>query len=148
MIKKIREIVILGVALMVVFSLGGCENNSGKIIENKPFYSLQAAYNNHFITKEDIKTIARLHTEKEEYVLSEEKANEIKNAYYKLFPYEGYSYEDVEILEYLGEYKNSYAIIIHYYDEFAVAEIWSEVVADVQLIYKDGNRIYILNQGE
>lgn len=136
------------VALMVMFSLGGCENNSGKIIENKSFYSLQAAYNNQFITKEDIKTIARLHTEKEEYVISEEKANEIKTAYYNLFPYEGYSYKDVEILEYLGEYNNSYALIIHYYDEFAVAETWSEVVADVQLIYKDGNRIYILNKGE
>ena len=50
--KMKRVLMMCFINFMIIICLSGCSaTNTGEIIENKPFYSLQAAYNNEMISK-------------------------------------------------------------------------------------------------
>ena len=58
-VVAITAIALSCVMLLSAFAIWLYASNTGKIIEEAPFYSLQAAYNKGLITRSDIKTIAR-----------------------------------------------------------------------------------------
>lgn len=139
MAKKLTKILTLGV--MIVMGLGifaGCGSNNGKVVINKPFYSLQAAKNEGFVTKNDLKTIADLHKNGNADVLGNEIANEIKAAYFEKNHRYEMTADDVVIRKYLGTYNGAVAVMIDYIDSEYPAVSSSETVGGIKFEYSNG----------
>jgi len=86
MIKKFMS---LGALLIIAFSMAACNPEyHTKQPEVAGMHSLESAYQNGWISKSDLKAIAKLHNNKKdaqienEETLSEEKENLIKQSYY------------------------------------------------------------------
>ena len=100
-------------AMLIIMSLGlfaGCENNTGKVISEEPFYSLQAAYNQEWLSKSDLKSIANFHSNGNTDALSEQVESVIKQAYSIRYPQEEWG--DVIINKYYGTYNGCVALMI------------------------------------
>lgn len=138
--KKTFLIVILFMGLGL---FAGCEGNNGKLISEEPFYSLQAAYNNNFISKEDLKSIASLHKNGNDNALSVETSSEIKTAYLERYPQDGMTADDVVIDKYFGTYNSCVALMIGYTNNIYSDLVWSETIAGVKISYSNSQRIFV-----
>lgn len=148
-----KKVFMFGVVFMTIFSVfSGCSqnNNTGKIIEEDPFYSLQAAYNQGLLKKKDLKSIAKLkingNSEKldesiESTIKQAYKKSTIKQAYKNRYPQEGDN--EVIISKYLGTYNGNVAIMIDYKNSEYIDVCWEEKIAGVTFTYSNAQRIYI-----
>ena len=134
-VVSITAIALSCVMLLSAFAIWLYTGNTGKIIEEAPFYSLQAAYNKGLITRSDIKTIARKKRAKEDARLDDEKKSAIEQAYRSR-----YHFEDVEIYCF-GVYGDCVAFVNR--AELAAAVCWKETVAGVMIEYGSSQRILI-----
>ena len=144
-----KKILILGMAMIMALGLfAGCWSNNGEIVENEPFYSLQAAYNKGFITKRNLKSIANFHKNGNAGILDDELANEIKAAYFESYPFEGYheddiTIDDVRICVYYGTYDGFTAIMIDYKSYSYTGCGWNETIDGIKFEYGWNPRILI-----
>ena len=138
-----KKILILGVALIMGLGLfTGCGgSNTGKVISDEPFYSLQAGYNQKWLSKNDLKSIANFHSQGNSETLSEQVESAIKQAYSIRYPQE--EAVDVIINKYLGTYNNCVAIMIGYLSSGYTSALWSETIGGVKIQYTNGQRILI-----
>ena len=139
----VRNVILCIIIVATVFTFGGCAEDNGKVIEEPPFYSLQAAYNNKYIRKADLKKISAMLDSKDDAALGDEKIAEIKEAYAARYPVDGKSASDVTVVRCLGVYRGSVALKIAYEDTEAATVAWSETVGGVKVHYNDGWRIVI-----
>ena len=107
-------------------------------VEPDLFCSIKVAYENGYITKDDVVDIAEIHNNGTTVTPTDEIADELRKAYAEEHPRKNFDYQDVVIKEYVGEFSGGYAAIIAYRDEEAVAEFWSETIANIRIIYNDG----------
>ena len=136
--KKLLSILLV---FMLCFSFIGCERNTGSIIEDKPFYSLQAAYNQGFITKEDLKNISNAHAKDGNSSIDEQLAKKIKNDYLSCY-YQNEN-KEVKIDKCLGTYSNCVAIMMHCVYEQYMSVCWTETIAGIEFEYDNSQRILI-----
>lgn len=139
-----KKVFMFGVVFMTIFSVfSGCSqnNNTGKIIEEDPFYSLQAAYNQGLLEKKDLKSIAKLKINGNSEKLDESIESTIKQAYKNRYPQEGDN--EVIISKYLGTYNGNVAIMIDYKNSESIDVCWEEKIAGVTFTYSNAQRIYI-----
>lgn len=148
MVKKIKIIVVLILVVSASMLLVGCVQDRGD------FYSLQEAYNNGWLTKEDLQTIANHHTNPEQGPkLSEKTERAIKEtrAYDLRYGVEtggnikepSATVKDVIVTGYYGEYNGLFAVMItdaYTYTNDAIRDI---DIAGVTFHYTDGNRILV-----
>ena len=106
--KKFIKLLCLGLALVFI---SGCEMNTGEIIENEPFYSLQAAYKKKFLTTKNIKTINYLFYNDSGITLDEEVLNAIIRDYKKVYLNED-SEKKIIVNRYLGTYNGAVVLMI------------------------------------
>ena len=139
--KKIKKIFVIVMAFLMCCSfLCGCKKGES---EQGSFYDIQTALDNDLLTENDIRIIAEKHNNENFDVLTDKESLELKKAYTVQFPRKNLNYESVVIEEYLGKYKDCQAVIIHYEDEFAVMETFTETVFNVEIHYKNGFKIKI-----
>lgn len=136
--KKILSILLI---LVLCFSFSGCGSNTGKIIEDKPFYSLQAAYNQGFITKKDLKNISAMYKKDNNGSIGEQLAKKIKSEY--LTCYFQNENKEVKIDKYLGTYSNCVAVMISCVCEQYISVCWTEIIAGIEFEYSNSQRILI-----
>lgn len=138
----LKRTLILGVALIMCLGLfAGCGNDTGKVISEEPFYSLQAAYNQEWLSKSDLKSIANFHSEGNSDTLSEQTETAIKQAYSIRYPQEdGWS---IIINKYYGTYNGCVALMIGYENSQYTNALWSETIAGVRIEYSNGQRILV-----
>ncbi len=105
--KKICAILLV----FMLFFISGCEMNTGEIIENEPFYSLQAAYKKKFLTTKNIKTINYLFYNDSGITLDEEVLNAIIRDYKKVYLNED-SEKKIIVNRYLGTYNGAVVLMI------------------------------------
>lgn len=151
MTKKIKIIAFLMVLILVVSAtilLVGCVKDRGD------FYSLQEAYDNGWLTKEDLQTIANYHnnpTQRPKLSAATEKAIKETRAYdlrYGVKTSENIkepsaTAKDVTIIGYYGEYNDIFVVMITdvYTDcDDAVRDI---DIAGITFHYISGNRILV-----
>ena len=152
----VKKIFVLGVILVMCLGLfNGCKAytvDNGEIIAEEPFYSLQAAYNCIWLTKENLQSIASMHINKQEVTLDEELSSEIKQAYTERYPRSGKTVDDVIIDKYYGTYNDCTALMnetyyaalmIRYDNDTHSTVIGSEIVGGVEFNYSEGERILI-----
>lgn len=136
-----NKIIVIGMVFIMCFSLFcGCKNGES---EQGSFYDIQTALDNELLTENDIRIIAEKHNNENFDVLTDKESLELKKAYAVQFPRKNLNYESVVIEEYLGKYKDCQAVIIHYEDEFAVTETFTETFFNVEIHYKNGFKIKI-----
>ena len=145
--KRIKNLAIKIVCLMVLIVINlwlliGCISN-GEVISEEPFYSLQAAYDSGFITKEDLKCIEGFHKEGSADVINGEILSEIKASYFAIYPQSESTVDDITIDKYYGSYRDCVALMIGYVNSTYTATIWSETIAGVKIEYNNGQRILI-----
>ena len=141
-IYKTIKITLFALLLSVVvpFSFFGCGGTYGT------FYDLSTAYDAGFISAEDIKTISELHNNGNYVTLTNDDAVELRRAYAKQFPRKNFTFNDVDIMEFLGEYSNCLAVMLHYNDTAAVEVEGWESIAGAEFHYGNGFRILIYNK--
>lgn len=106
------------------------------------FLELKTAYERGHITKNDICAIAEKHNNGMCDELSDGVAQQLKTCYVKANPRENWSFNDVEIKEYLGSFSHCFAVIIAYKDEITTGA-WSETIDDIEIFYNNGFRVLI-----
>ena len=138
-----KKILILGVALIMGLGLfSGC-GNDGKSISEEPFYSLQAAYDNNWLKKADLKSIANFHSKGNEDALDNEVANDIKTAYLERYPQDGMTADDIVINKYYGNYNDCVVLMLGYWNSAYADVMGSETIAGVKFSYSNSQRILI-----
>jgi hypothetical protein len=142
---KIKKILALGVMVIMVFGLFSCGGNNGIVVDDMPFYSLQAAYNYEFLSTEDLKTILSFHKNRNTNVLSETTTNDIKTSFIERYPQDEMTMDDVIISMYYGTYGQSVAVMIGYSNSNYTQVKWSETIGGVKFVYNNGQRILIWN---
>jgi hypothetical protein len=161
----LKKLICLGIAIMMLFSLAACETKE-KITGT--FFSLQEAYDQGFLTVEDLKSIAYyqnlsyyqyIGSDDEKYtpipknpdVLSTETEKAIKETQADILrngilPEKTAKEEDITILKYYGTYNTYVAVMItDAYTEYSQA-LRNITVAGVLFHYSDGNSILIWKQ--
>lgn len=136
----------------------GCNDESSKddiVNQTGRFYSLEKAFENQFLTKDDLESIAHyLHTS-ESYLepLDNKIEKSIKET--RVIELLSYAFEDgterypnanideVEVVGYYGKYEDCYAVMLtEHYHEFGQATRTVEI-GGVVFNYRDGNSILI-----
>lgn len=135
---SVTAIVLSCVMLLSAFAIWLRVGNTGEVIEEAPFYSLQAAYNKELITRSDVKAIVQKKKTREDTGLDDEKKSAIEQAYRSR-----YRFEDVEIYCF-GVYGNSVAFVNR--AVLAAAVYRTETVAGVTIGYGSSQRILIWNE--
>ncbi len=121
------------------------------------FYSLQMAFDNGWLTKEDLQSIAYYHNDDSMPTYPNALSAEVEKAIKETRAYnlrdevdaDGISRfpdakaEDVSLRGYYGKYNNLFAVLIaDSFTEYGQAE-WSEIIDGVTFHYADGNKIMI-----
>lgn len=140
-----KKILVLGVIMIMALGLFACGTSNGTVVNEKPFYSLQAAYNNNFLSRKDLKLIASFHKNGNDSVLGETTSNDIKTAFVERYPQDGMTTDDVIISKYYGTYGECVAIMIDYSNSNYASALWSETISGVKFEYKNRQRIIIWN---
>ena len=115
---------------MIIICLSGCSaTNTGEIIENKPFYSLQAAYNNEMISKKDLRKIKQQLGE-ENYIELDEVNPQFKET-------------KVTINKYLGTYDGAVVLMIRSDAQLFQNVLTTELISGISFNYKNSQKILI-----
>lgn len=129
----------------VLFCLTACtqEEDTPKYIEGA-FYSLRDAYDNGWITEENLQSIADLYHNKQtapEIDISEAVSYSIR----KTFADERNTPLDIDDVyyEYYGEYNGCFAVNVSTKDMVVTTSIDIETIGNVSITYTDGGRIKI-----
>ncbi len=123
MLKKFIKVlaVILGV-LSLTFAFAGCKNPSGETSEpvTGEFYTLREAYNNGYLTRTDLESIAYYHNGEKPYPesINDDTAKSIKSAWAKKLaddetdPITDATEDKFTISKYYGTYDGCVAVIV------------------------------------
>lgn len=78
---KLKKLVsVLVVCLLMAGICCGCVGDNGKVIEEAPFYSLQAAYNNGYISRRDLRKIDSNLQKKRKLLWMKNKSEKLKQS--------------------------------------------------------------------
>lgn len=136
-----KKFTILSVTLILCLGLFACCANTGKVISEEPFYSLQAAYNQDLLSRSNLRSAAKLHRNGNNESLDAQVAERIKQAYSALYSEEELG--DVVINEYLGTYNGCVVLMIRGEKTNFTDALWDETVAGVKFEYHNGQRIVV-----
>lgn len=131
--------------LMSIFCLTGCIDN-GKIIEDDPFYSLQAAYNHKWLSRKEIRKIHSLYNGENSESLDTQLLEKIVADYKRTYPRENHD-EQVIINKYLGIYDNVVVLMIRYEHSMLQDMIRNETVAGYRFEYSHNNEVILVWRG-
>ena len=132
-----RVLMMCFINFMIIICLSGCSaTNTGEIIENKPFYSLQAAYNNEIISKKDLRKIKQQLGE-ENYIELDEKIND----YIEANPQ--FKETKVTINKYLGTYDGAVVLMISSDAQLFQNVLTTELISGISFNYKNSQKILI-----
>ena len=141
--------------ICMAFSFGGCSEEQQKEVvdgEMGKFYSLQEAYDNSWISKKNLKAIAKYHNKSKTYpvALTDEEETAIKEAAAREVSSDARNRpdakaEDFVILKYYGNYNGYYAIIIQDTTTLAPAVMIDDWISigDVKIHYITIDKIII-----
>lgn len=137
-----KKILLILLYLIIIMSVTGCSNNNtGKIVENTPFYSLQAAYNKDILTRRDLKAINKLLYKEKTVELDDKIYNKIIDDYKAVYPkYEG---TNIIINEYLGTYGNAVVIMIRSESQLFQDVLSNETIAGISFNYNNSQKILV-----
>ncbi len=142
MVKKLMSIGAAAVMGACLFC--GC----GDDVPAGEFYSLQEAYDNGWLTREDLLSVAyyQNHSWGEEQVEYPQKLDldtekDLIEVYAKK---KNMNTEDVRIFSYYGTYNGSYVIDIGHRDGIVTGVVWTETVGGVEINYCSGARLFVL----
>ena len=150
-----KKLIILGLMLAMILSFAACAPQ-----KKGEFYTLQEAYDQGLLTVDDLKNIAYYQngespdenfvpTAKNPEILSSKTENAIKEsrAYYyrnmEIGAIEDAKSSGYRIVNYLGTYNSSVAVMIEDYMVVYTCALWEEEIEGVTFKYNYGNRIYI-----
>ena len=108
--KALRFLILFLVGIIMVLGIVGCNGKPNKEIPTGPFYSLQWAYDQRWLTKENLQEIASYQSSSMQYPesLNDETAKLIKKDFAKKqadrFPEKEITEEMVDIWKYYGTY--------------------------------------------
>ena len=141
--RKIISILVVILTFTVLFCLTACtqEEETPEYIEGA-FYSLQEAYDNGWITEENLQSIADLYHNKQtapEIDISEAVSHSIRKTFADecKAPVEEVSYR------YYGEYNGCFAVRLSKKDMVVDGSMFVETIGNVSITYTDGGRIKI-----
>lgn len=140
-----KKTLVLGVIIIMALGLFGCRTNNGTVVDERPFYSLQAAYNKNFLSKKDLKSIASFHINGNDSVLSVETSNAIKASFVERYPQDGMTTNDARISKYYGTYGTCVAVMVGYSNSQYQELLWNETIAGEKFEYNNSQRILIWN---
>lgn len=141
---KMRKLLIVFL-LMGIFCLTGCIDD-GKIIEKEPFYSLQAAYNNKFLSKREIKKIHSLYSGENSENLDTQLLEKIVEDYKRTYPRENKD-EQVIVNKYLGTYDKVVVLMIRYEHSMLLDMLRNETVARYRFEYSHSSEVILVWRG-
>ena len=121
------------------------------------FYTLQEAFDNGWLTKEDLQIIAYYLNDDSGPAYSDDLSAEIEKTIKKTWAYNlrtevnvdgdlrfpDAKEEDVSLIGYYGNYNNLFAVMCADNFTFYTLAEWSEIIDEVTFHYVDGNRIWI-----
>ena len=137
-----RVLMMCFINFMIIICLSGCSaTNTGEIIENKPFYSLQAAYNNEIISKKDLRKIKQQLGEENYIELDEKIADQIINDYIEANPQ--FKETKVTINKYLGTYDGAVVLMISSDAQLFQNVLTIELISGISFNYKSSQKILI-----
>ena len=58
-----KKVLLFAIAFVMLFSLVACKDKENELVGDGAFYSLQEAYDNEFLTKQDLQSIAYYHND-------------------------------------------------------------------------------------
>lgn len=132
--------------LISIFCLTGCMDN-GKIIEDDPFYSLQAAYNHKWLSKKEIRKIHSLYNGENSESLDTQLLEKIVADYKRTYPRENIDEQEVIIKKYLGTYDNGVVLMINYKRSLVQDMIRNERIAGYIFEYSNNNETILVWRG-
>jgi len=141
----VKKIVVLGIALLMLFSLVGltaCTNDEEELMGT--FYSLQEAYDEGFLTIEDLQNIAFYHNDDSMPVYPETLDADIAEAIKQDFVHnencknKGH---DIEIT-YYGTYNDSVAVLVCCQLDYDM-ELYDETIEGIFFHYGSPNKIQV-----
>ena len=144
-----KTLLTISVMIITVISLSAIlcactqEEETPEYIEGA-FYSLQEAYDNGWITEENLQSIADLYHNKQtasEIDISEAVSYSIRKTYAEQWK-TPLDIEDV-FYEYYGEYNGCFAVYVSAKDMAVSGDVEIETIGNVSITYTDGGRIKI-----
>ena len=165
--KTVKIFLLLFVGILTIIGVAGCNGDTNKEISTGAFYSLQEAYDNGWLTQEDLKSIAYYQSggrsgnkdimdedyrpmPKRPAELDDETKLAIKQAYYKRqFPDEDWSNVSPEpFYPYYGCYHKCVVISFPlFYDSMMMPEISMDVeIGGVKFWYSDSVYLCVWRQ--
>jgi len=129
----------------MAFAFVGC--NTEKTFSEEPFCSLQSAYNQGWLKREDLEKIAGYHNSKSNSdTLDGKVENAIKQAFLECYRRTGdseFTVDDVIINRFYGIYNGCAALMMGYADSCYTQACWEETVAGVTFGYGSGQGILV-----
>ncbi len=146
--RKIISILVVILTFTVLFCLTACtqEEETPEYIEGA-FYSLQEAYDNGWITEENLQSIADLYHNKQtapEIDISEAVSYSIRKTFADEWKA---SVSDVSY-KYYGEYNDCFAVKVSAKDMVVTTSIDIVTIGNVSITYTDGGRIKIWKEAK
>ena len=135
-IKKWLMIILAGILTFATFGLVACEDKEDGKTDLGEFYTLQEAYDNNYISHDDLTAVAELINANQESdlgTLKAEEADAIKSLYSKLY---NTSIYEVRI-KFYGNYNNAIAVVVSSSDFGGATVITTITVEGVDFIYPD-----------
>lgn len=133
-----KKSLLLGTIVLICLMLfTGCKKDYGKNKSgDSKFYTLQEAYDEGFLTKEDLEAIKPQNNN-----LSKEVKDKIRNSFRVFFNCR----EDDEIIinRYYGTFNGAVVLMIESSDWGYLQVVWEEEIAGVVFSYPDSQRIWV-----
>ena len=146
--KKILTAVMSAVlALTVLCLVCGCKPEEPLEIEDKPFYTLEEAHSYGWISKSNLKSIAKLVNDIDSVNIAEldsEVLAAIKESYAALRDAES----DEVIVIYYGNFNNYYAVDVSKYGDISPSVAVEVTVGGVKFVYPHGGAEVVIYKAE